>query len=101
MKVEDLNKKKKYYYFKIQYNFYRKEIKEMYVEGETEAIPGWNGNSFATSKRYREKITINGENGILADKKKGIVAFYNTNVIKRYFKRTYFVLEMNKYTKRF
>lgn len=103
MQVEDLNKKKKYHYFKRQYNFYRKEIKEMSVEREREIekIPGWNGNSFATSKRDRVKITVNGENGILADEKRGIVIFYNTNVIKRYFKGTYFVLEMNKCIRRF
>lgn len=101
MQVENLNRKKKYYYFKRQYKFYRKEIKEMSVEREIEKIPGWNGNSFATSKRDRVKITVNGENGILADKKRGIVVFYNTNIMKRYFKISYFVLEMNKYIRRF
>lgn len=101
MQIEKLNKKKKYYYFKRQYNFYRKEIKEMSVEREIEKIPDWNRNYFVTSKRYKEKITVNGENGILADEKRGIVIFYNTNVIKRYFKGTYFVLEMNKCIRRF
>lgn len=101
MQIEKLNKKKKYYYFKRQYNFYRKEIKEMSVEREIEKIPDWNRNYFVTSKRYKEKITVNGENGILADEKRGIVIFYNTNVIKRYFKGTYFVLEMNRCIRRF